>query len=108
MLSLIPFVHAIVVTAPRPKGFENPGALVTGACAVAMWIFAAAIIFSIVMVLLAAFGYMRSSGEPAKLQEANQRLIFVAIGVAVALIAFLFPGMIATLLKAGSVKVCGY
>lgn len=112
MTSFLHFLHVNVaqavgvVTAPKPKGFANPNALVEQTCNAVTWIFAAAIIFSIIFVLLAAFDYMRSSGDPARIKTANQRLIFVAIGVAVALIAFLFPGIIAQLLQAGPIKAC--
>lgn len=101
-------VHAAgVVQIPRNvDGFEDPNALVTQGCAAAQWVFAGAILFSVLFALIAAFEYMRSSGDPAKVKTATNRLIFVAIGVAVALIAFLFPTIIASLLQAGTVKAC--
>lgn len=85
---------------PNGQGFIEFG------CAVAGWIFAAAIILSIVMVLLAAIGYMRSSGEPAKVKESTNKLIYAAIGVAVALISFFFPTIISGLITTEIGLVC--
>lgn len=93
----IPLAHAmgVVGSLPHPDGFSTPNALVGQACTVAQWIFAAAIIFSIIYVLLAAFTYMSSSGDPGKVKTATSRLLYVAIGLAVAFVAFFFPNMIA-------------
>jgi cell division protein FtsW (lipid II flippase) len=85
------------------KGAAN---MVKYACAAAEWVFAAAIILSIVMVLLAGIKYMQSSGDPGKVKEATGRLVWAAVGVAVALIAFTFPTLISTLLRADLGKVC--
>ncbi len=91
-----------IINIPRPDTLSDADALATQFCNAATWVFAAAIIFSIVFTLVAAFEYMTSAGDPGKVKQATNRLIFVAVGVAVALIAFLFPQWIATLIKAGS------
>ena len=111
MLTLSSFVRSAqalgIVNAPNPTGFNSPNDIVLQACNAATWIFAAAIILSIVFVLLAAITYMRSSGDPGKVHDATQQLIYAAVGVAVALIAFAFPQLIATMLNVVSLgKVC--
>jgi|GEM_PF-3139851 len=68
------------------------------ACTGLSWIFTAAIIFSIVMVLLAGIAYMRSSGDPAKVKEATGKLVYTAIGVAVAILARTLPILVGSIL----------
>ncbi len=49
------------------------------------------IIICVIMVLAAAFNYMTSGGEPEKLKKARSYLIYSAVGIAIALIATMFP-----------------
>lgn len=111
ILHILNVAHAGVIAPPSGESlkgaFGGPDALVNQVCNAATWVFAAAIIFSIIFALLAAFEYMRSAGDPGAIKKANNRLVFLAIGVAVALVAFLFPGLIAGIVQAGSLgKVC--
>lgn len=71
-------------------------------CLGLQWLFTAAIIFSIVVVLLAAYDYMRSSGDPALVKSATNRLVYVAIGIAVALLARTVPVLIGSVFGAAS------
>lgn len=108
---LVPVVFAGIVSPPKGDSLKNafgsPALLVAQACNAATWIFAAAIIASVIFALLAAFDYMRSAGDPAMVKKASNRLLYAGIGVAVALAAFLFPGMISTLIQAGTLgKAC--
>ncbi len=64
------------------------------------WLFTAAIIFSIVLALVAAYEYMTSAGDPGKVKQATNRLIFVAIGIAVAILARSMPVLVGSLLGA--------
>lgn len=108
---LLPVAYAGIIAPPKGStlqgAFGSPNALVAQACNAATWIFAAAIIASILFALLAAFEYMRSAGDPAMVKKASNRLLYAGIGVAVALIAFMFPGLISTLIQTGTLgKVC--
>lgn len=67
------------------------------ACTGLSWLFTAAIIFSIVMALLAAIGYMRAAGDPGKVKESTNKLIFTAIGIAVAIVARTVPIFVGSL-----------
>jgi hypothetical protein len=78
-----------------PKALSTSASSVTKlACTGLQWIFTGAIVFSIVLILLAAIEYMRSSGEPAKVTSATNKLIWVAVGVAVAILARTLPLLI--------------
>lgn len=63
------------------------------------WVFTAAIVLSIALIMIAAFRYVTSAGEPAKIQKANQTLIFVAIGIAVAILARSLPILVGSLVS---------
>jgi fumarate reductase subunit D len=51
------------------------------------WLFALFILAAIFFVLWAAFKYLTSGGDPSKVGEATNRLIFAAVAIAVALLA---------------------
>ena len=51
------------------------------------WIFAGFVALAVVMVLLAALQFVREGGNPEKISEARQKLIWAAIGVGVALLS---------------------
>jgi phosphoglycerol transferase MdoB-like AlkP superfamily enzyme len=96
------FLISTAYALPRISGLEDSSGNIQAyallnkiICPGAQWLFFIAILLSIVFALLAAFQYMTSSGDPAKVKSATQSLIFTAVGVAVALIAFLFPSIVA-------------
>ncbi len=76
------------------------GGLVGIVCLGLQWLFTGAIIFSVALTLLAAYDYLRSSGDPAKVKSATNRLIFVAIGVAVAILARSLPVLVGSIFGA--------
>lgn len=84
---------------PTSVGIASGGVLGI-VCLGLTWLFTAAIIFSIVMALVAAFEYMRGAGAPEKVKQATNRLIFVAIGVAVAILARSVPVLVASIIGA--------
>lgn len=51
------------------------------------WIFTIFLIVAVIFVVMAAFGYLTSGGDPAKVKTAQQQLIYAVVAIAVALIA---------------------
>jgi hypothetical protein len=86
------------IKAPRNVGGSG-ATLLSIACLGLRWLFTAAIIFSIVLVVLAAFEYMRSAGDPAKVKSATNRIVYAAIGVAVAILARTVPILVGSVLN---------
>lgn len=78
-------------------------------CIILNWVFTAAIITGIIMVVIAAFKYMTAKGDATKLSEAHQTFFYAAIGLAVAILAASVPFIIATFLGAESevLGACG-
>ena len=95
-----------ITPAPKVDGFSSIGSLVSTACTVTGWIFTGAILLSIVFILIAGITYITSGGNPEKTKKAGTMLVYVAIGIAVALIAYVFPTLIATTLGADLTNVC--
>lgn len=54
---------------------------------IANWIFAFFFVIAIVFIIMAAFTYLGSAGDPEKVKTASNQLIYAAVGIAVALIA---------------------
>lgn len=64
------------------------------------WIFAGFVALAVIMALLAAFQFVREGGNPEKISEARQKLIWAAVGIGVALMAKGFVPVIQSILGA--------
>jgi hypothetical protein len=85
------------------------GTLKGFACGFAGWIFIAAIILSIILALLTGIQYMTGGGNPEKIKSAHQKLMWIAIGIAVALMARVMPTIVNGILHGsggGGLDVC--
>lgn len=51
------------------------------------WIFTILLIVAVIYILLAAFAYLGSAGDPVKVQTAQNRLIYAAVAIGIGLIA---------------------
>lgn len=98
-------VYVQQVVAQGPLALPGPvtslstsGGVIGQFCTVLSWVFTAAILASILFVLLAAFKYLTSSGDPEKLKTAQRMIIFAAIGVAVAILARTLPVLVGSFL----------
>lgn len=89
------------ITPPTSVGIVSGGAIGV-VCTGLRWIFTAAILLSIILALVAALDYMRAGGDPGKLKTANNRLLYVAIGVAVAILARTLPVLVGSLIGASN------
>lgn len=69
-------------------------------CLAVAWMFWALIILAIIFVLLAAFGYVTSAGDPEKTGKAKKQIIYAAVAVAVAAFARVVPTLVANLIGA--------
>jgi hypothetical protein len=103
-------LFAQALTIPAPNGVVVPTGVLTSStsvvnlfCGIIPWIFWGLIVLSIVFVLVAAYRYLFSSGDPEKVRGANKTLIYAAIAIVVALIAAGVPSLINNFLGAGAV-----
>ncbi len=82
-----------------PPGPQNPEQLMVIINSTTDWIFAGFAALAVIMVLLAAFQFLREGGNPEKMSEARQKLIWAAVGVVVALMAKGFVPVIRSILS---------
>lgn len=54
---------------------------------VVTWLFTIFLIVAVIFVILAAFKYLTSGGDPEKVKEASRNLVFAAVAIAVALLS---------------------
>ncbi len=64
---------------------------------IATWFYRIVLAVAVFFALLAAFNYL--TGDPKKVQKAHQQLLYVIIGVAVALISFGIVSLVNNLLN---------
>ena len=58
------------------------------------WIFAIFLAMSLIFILIGAFQFVTAGADPAKISEARQKLIYAAVGIAIALISVGFPAIL--------------
>lgn len=65
------------------------------------WLFTGLIIFSVVMLIVAAYKYLFSGGSEEGTSSARQTIIYATIALAVGMIAKGVPALVGSLLKSG-------
>jgi len=71
---------------PPPKAFSFTE-IIRILNTIVTWLFTIFLIVAVVFVILAAFKYLTSGGDPEKVKEASRNLVFAAVAIAVALLA---------------------
>lgn len=61
------------------------------------WLFSFLVLLSIVFVIIAAYKYLTSAGDPEKVKSASNTLIYAAVAIAVALLARGLPFLVSGL-----------
>lgn len=61
------------------------------------WVFAIFLAISLIYILLGAFQFVTAGADPAKISQAREKLIYAAVGIAIALLAAGFPAIIRTI-----------
>lgn len=70
-----------------PAGPQTKVALLGVINTAANWIFTIFVIVAVLFIILAAFQFVTSGGDAAKVGEARQKLIWAIVGIAIAVIA---------------------
>ncbi|MDO8504233.1 MAG: hypothetical protein Q7S36_00060 [Candidatus Liptonbacteria bacterium] len=78
--------------------WTDTSAFFTLGCRIVDFLFAVLIFATIFFVVLAAYKYLTSGGEPDKVKEASQDLLFAAVAIVVALLAKGVPAIVGSLL----------
>ena len=72
--------------------------LVTRIGLIGNWVFAIFLALSLIYIVLAAFQFVTGGGNPEQVSGARQKLIYAAIGIAVALLAAGFDNILRSIL----------
>jgi len=70
-----------------PTGITTAGGFVDVLAVVTDWIFVFLLVLAVVFIVLAAFQFITSGGDPAAVSMARTKLIYAAVGIAVAVLA---------------------
>lgn len=98
------FLVAHAAFSPAPSGL---GRIVGIICTVFNWMYTIALAVGIIFVIIGAITYMTSGGDTGKVGEANKKILYAAVGMAIAMIAKGFPMIIAELVgESGDVNAC--
>ncbi len=79
-------------------------------CNIISWFIIFVLVISIIMVVVSAFDYVTAGDDTEKTTRARRRLTYAAVGIAVVLIAYGFPQIIANVFPSSlniSAFVCG-
>ena len=76
----------------------TPCCLIDKILTVGDYIFAAILVVAIIFILLSAWSFLTSSGEPEKVKKARNYLLFAVIGIAVAFLAKLLIKVVASIM----------
>lgn len=95
VLGVIPVAFAQAGPLPLPtqvSSLQTSSNIISFICTVVFsWLFTIAILLSVVLVLIAAYRYLTSAGDPGKVKLATNTIIYAAIGIAVAMLARSLP-----------------
>jgi uncharacterized membrane protein len=67
-------------------------------------LFTLAVIFSVLFVLIAAFNYITSQGNSEKVEVATKSILYVMIGLAIAILARSTPAIVADIVGVQSIS----
>ena len=94
-LLVLPLLAGAQTLPPSP--FTDINGFKTFLCTTVVgWLFTFLVVLAVVFVLIAAYKYLTSSGDPEKTKEASNMLIYGAVAIAVALLARGIPLIVGT------------
>lgn len=101
----LPLLH-VLAQAPLPlpppaTNISSAASIQSSACTVLNYVFTIAIILAIALVLVAAIKYMTASGDPEKIKSAHKILMYVAAGIAVAILSRTIPILVGSFMGYG-------
>jgi uncharacterized membrane protein YidH (DUF202 family) len=82
---------------PTLAGFSSLTGISKWLCTISDWMFYFLIILAVIFVVIAAYRYLTSSGDPEKVKGANHVLLYAAIAVLVGLLAYTFPDLVGSI-----------
>jgi len=82
-----------------PDGPESFGGILGILDTITDWIFAIIMTVALIFLIMAAFQFVTGGGDPAKVSEARQKLMYAFIGIAIAFVSAGFIRVISVLVQ---------
>jgi len=86
-----------VIPNPSPTG------LMAVIVSIVKWVYTAFFVIAVLIILFAAYTYLTAGGDPAKISTVHKQLIYIAVAIAIALIAVGVEKIIENLLTGNQV-----
>lgn len=103
------FALAVTLVGPLTASaavFSSIDSVIAFACGISNWLFYGALVFGVIYILLGAFKYIQSGGNPENVASAQKTILYAVIGLFVAMIAGGIPQLMGSLLGAGVSSAC--
>ena len=97
-ISWVAVAHAQTPQQP----IKDKSTLMAFFCAIIGWFIWIVVAISVIMILYAAFQYVTARDDVEKTGRARKTITYAAIGIAVALIAYGFPQVVASVFPSGA------
>ena len=82
---------------PIPEGPQTGNDFILVVEGITNWVFVILLVFAVIFILLAAFQFIAGGGDPQQVAQARTKLVWAAVGIAVALLARGIPAAISNL-----------
>jgi len=96
MVAPLAFAKGVPTLPEGPKDYDE---LLEVINKILSWVFAILLITSAVVILIAAYTYVTSKGEPGKVKEATNMIVYAAIGLIIALLSNVLRNIIPSVLN---------
>lgn len=83
---------------PIPEGPQTGNEFISVVEGLTNWLFVILLVFAVIFIVLAGFQFISGGGDPQAVAQARNKLIWAAVGIAVALLAKGIPAAISNLL----------
>lgn len=82
-----------------PTGVSNICELLGLVNKIANWLLVVLVVLAVIFVIVAAFNYLTAGGDSEKVGEANKKIVYAAVAVAVGLLAKAVPYVVSSVLN---------
>lgn len=90
---------------PIPEGPQTGGEFISVILGLADWLFVILLLAAVIFIVLAGFQFITGGGDPTAVAQARTKLIWAAVGIAVALLAKGAPAAISNLIGEDALSV---
>ena len=105
-MGTLPLIALAVPIQNAPNTISSVQILLDKVCLIVNVIFTILLVVVVVFIILAAFSYLTAGGDPEKVKAANQKLIYAAVALVVALIAKGVPAIVTSFFGVGTFTAC--